>query len=155
VDPDNSFLNRQYDVLARVRELDLLGKTADSGLLSALEAQGVDLETLESLLPTLERFGALEIAGNNQQLLLNLLAPPLVEGAPLLIPVLAGAVRTGPIAFFGAAAALAATEGFLVTQHVQIPFVGLQAGNLLGLLLVPLAAVSAAGGAALASAGKK
>mmetsp|Transcript_11970 Transcript_11970/g.24473 ORF Transcript_11970/g.24473 Transcript_11970/m.24473 type:complete len:225 (-) Transcript_11970:58-732(-) len=155
VDPQNSFLNRQYDILGRVRELDLLGKTADSGLLSALDEQGVDLETVESLLPVLQGAGALEVAGNNQQLLINLLAPPLVEGAPLIIPVLANAVKIGPIAFFGGAAAIAATEAFLVTQKVEIPFVGLSAGFYLGLLLVPLTAVVGGAGVALASAGKK
>ena len=73
----------------------------DSGLLANLEKQGVDLETIEGLLPFLDSVGALSIVGNNQQMLLNLAAPPLVEGAPLLIPVLSGAVSVGPIAFFG------------------------------------------------------
>ena len=132
----------------------LTSLVADSGLLSALDAQGVDFETIESLLPTLQNLGALEVAAKNQQLLINLLAPPLVEGAPLLIPVLAGAVKTGPVAFFGAAAALAAIEASLVTSHAQIPFVGLSAGFYLGLLLVPLTGVIGGAGVALASAKK-
>ncbi|GMH88999.1 hypothetical protein TrST_g1680 [Triparma strigata] len=151
---DNSFLNRQYDVLGRVRELDLLGVTVESGLLSNLEKQGVDLETLESLLPTLQSLKVLEIAGKNQQLLLNLLAPPLIEGAPLLLPVLSGAVGVGPLAFFGFSGGLLGVEYLLSSTHATIPFVGLSAAFYLGLLLVPLAGVSAAGGAALASVKK-
>ncbi|GMH81308.1 hypothetical protein TL16_g08887, partial [Triparma laevis f. inornata] len=146
---DDSFLNRQYDVLARIRELGLLGKTVDSGLLSNLEKQGVDLETIESLLPTLQKLKVLEITGNNQQMLLNLLAPPLVEGAPLLIPILSGAVGVGPIAFFGASAGLLGLEFALSSSGAQIPFVGLSAAFYLGLILVPLAGVSGGLGIAL------
>jgi hypothetical protein len=40
-----------------VRELNLLKVTADSGLLSKLEANGVDLVTLEKLLPLAEELG--------------------------------------------------------------------------------------------------
>jgi len=155
VNPDNSFVNRQYDVLGRVRELDLLGKTADSGLLSALDEQGVDLELLESVLPFLQAAGALKIAGTNQQLFLNLLAPPLIEGAPFIIPILAILVRFGPLAFFGLSAFLAATEAFLVTNNVEIPFVGLSAGFYLGALLVPLSGVMLAGGTLLAVQSQK
>ncbi|KAI2491945.1 hypothetical protein MHU86_22623 [Fragilaria crotonensis] len=95
----NSFLNRQYNVIRRVRELNLLGATAESGLLSSLEANGVDLATIEKLLPLAEDLGLLSAAANNQQLLVNLVAFFLVEGAPFLLPVLAGALKVGPPAF--------------------------------------------------------
>jgi hypothetical protein len=109
------------------------------------------LETVESLLPLAEKLGLLSIAANNQQLLVNGVAPLLVEGAPILLPVVAAALEIGPIAFFGGAAVLAGADYALVANNVQIPFVGLSAGFYLGLLLVPLAGVLAAVGAALAS----
>lgn len=135
---DNSFLNRQYDVIRRVRELDLLGLTAEYGILSKLEKNGLDLATLESLLPTIEELGLLSTVGSNQQLLINGLAPVVVEGAPLLLPVVAGALEVGPAAFYLAAAVCAGAEYGLLANNVEIPFVGLSAGLLAGLLLVPL-----------------
>jgi hypothetical protein len=144
----------QYNVVRRVRELDLLGKTAELGILSKLEKNGVDLATLESILPKLEELGALSLVANNQQLLINGIAPLLVEPAPLLLPAVAGALDVGPAAFFGLAAVLAGAEGYLVVNGVEVPFVGLPAGAIAGLLLVPLAGVAAAAGALLSSAKK-
>ena len=141
----------QYNVVQRVRELDLLQKTIDSGILTKLEDNGLDLATVEGLLPVADKLGLLTLAGNNQQLLVNGVAPLLVEGAPLIIPVLATALEIGPIAFFGGAAALAGLDFFLVANGVEIPFVGLSAGFYLGLLLVPLSAVLAALGVGLSS----
>ena len=137
-----------------MRELDLIKITADNNILSKLEKNGVDLETIESLLPTLEKLGALSFVANNQQLLINLVAPLLVEPAPLLIPAVAGALDVGPAAFYLLAAALAGSEYLLLANEVEIPFVGLSAGVVLGLLLVPLTLVSAGAGVALASAKK-
>jgi len=144
----------QYNVVGRVRELNLLGTTADAGVLSKLEANGVDLATIEKLLPLAEELGLLSLAGSNQQLLVNLVAPLLIEPAPILIPVIAGALEVGPAAFFAAAAAFGGLEFFLLANDVEIPFVGLSAGVFLGLLLVPLAAISAAAGVALSNASK-
>lgn len=151
---ENSFLNRQYNILGRVRELGLLKQTVDLGVLSKLEKNGVDLKTLEGLLPALESAGLLSVAGNNQQLLINLAAPLLIEPAPFLLPAVAGALEVGPPAFFLAAATVLAAEGGLVVNHVMVPFIGLPADVLLGLLLVPLAVVLGGLGAALASAKK-
>lgn len=150
---DNSFLNRQYDVVRRVRELNLLGLTAEYGILSKLEKQGLDLATLESFLPAIEDLGLLSTVGSNQQLLINGVAPLAVEGAPLILPALAGALEIGAPAFFLAAAACAGAEGGLITNHVQIPFVGLPASVLAGLLLVPLTVVF--GGAGVFFSGLK
>ena len=144
----------QYNVVRRVRELDLLGKTAELGILSKLEKNGVDLATLESVLPKLEELGALSLVANNQQLLINGVAPLLIEPAPLLLPAVAGALDVGPAAFFGLAAVLAGAEGYLVVNNVEVPFIGLPAGAVAGLLLVPLAGVAAAAGALLSSAKK-
>jgi hypothetical protein len=142
-------------VIRRVRELNLLKATVDQGVLSKLEAQGVDLKTIEKLLPALESAGALSLAANNQQLLVNLLAPLLVEGAPFLLPVVAGALGAGPSAFYGAAAVCLALEGSLIVSGAQVPLIGLPADVLVGLLLVPLAVVTGGLGVAISSVAKK
>jgi hypothetical protein len=131
--------------------LNLLKATVDNGLLSKLEASGLDLETLEGFLPLAEELGLLSLVGGNQQLIVNLVAPLLIEGAPILLPVLSGAIGVGPPAFFLGAAGFASIEGLLLANHVESPFLGLPAGVFLGLLLVPLTAVSAGAGVALGS----
>jgi hypothetical protein len=127
----------------------LLQTTVDNGVLSKLEANGVDLVTIEKLLPLADKLGLLTLAGSNQQLLVNLAAPLLIEPAPILIPVVAGALATGPPAFFGGAAACAGLELILLANDVEVPFVGLSAGVVAGLLLVPLTVVLGAAGVAL------
>jgi hypothetical protein len=131
--------------------LDLLQATIDAGVLSKLEKNGLDLATVEKLLPLLEQYGLLSLVANNQQLLVNGIAPLLVEGAPVLLPVIAGALEVGPPAFFLGAAAFAGIDVYLLTNEVEIPFLGLSAGVFLGLLLVPLSLASAAAGVALGS----
>ena len=144
----------QYNALSRVRELDLLGATADAGLLSKLEANGIDLETIEELLPTIEKLGLLSLVGNNQQLLINGVAPLVVEGAPFLLPAIAGALATGPAAFYLGAAVCGGLEAALVATNAELPLIGLPAAGVLGLLLVPLTVVLAGAGTALASVKK-
>lgn len=129
--------------------MNLLKQTVDARVLSKLEAQGLDLVTLEKLLPVIEGSGALSVAGNNQQLLINLIAPLLVEPAPLLLPLVAGAIEKGPGAFYAAAAVFAGLDAYLFATNAELPFVGLSAGAALGLLLIPLAGASAAAGVAL------
>lgn len=148
VDPDN-FLNRQYALLTRVRELGLLEKTAELGILSKLEKNGLTLKKAEELLPVLEDLGVLSLVANNQQLLINGVAPLAVEGAPLLLPVVAGALDIGPAAFYAGAAGLAGLDAFLFTSGVEVPFIGLNAGAVLGLVLVPLSVVLAVVGGAI------
>jgi hypothetical protein len=131
--------------------MNLLKTTVDAGILSKLEANGLDLVTIEKLLPAIESTGALSIAGNNQQLLLNLVAPLLVEPAPLLLPVIAGALEKGPAAFYGAAAVCFGLDAYLFATNAEVPFVGLSAGVSLGLLLIPLGVVAGGAGVALAS----
>ncbi len=110
----------------------------------------MDLATIEKLLPLAEDLGLLSAAANNQQLLVNLVAFFLVEGAPFLLPVLAGALKVGPPAFYAAAAGAIGLDAALLANHAEIPFVGLSAGFYLGLLLVPLGVASGAAGIALA-----
>jgi len=148
---DNSFLNRQYNVLRRVRELDLIGKTVELGLLTKLENLGLDLEKAEELLPVLEEAGVLTLVGNNQQLLVNLVAPLLIEPAPILLPAVAGLLDKGPSAFYALAAASAGLEAYFYVSGTEIPLTGLGLWPLAGLLLVPAAGISGVAGAALAS----
>jgi len=155
VDPNNSFLNRQYNVIRRVRELDIIGLTAKYGILSKLEKNGLDLEAIEGLLPTAEKLGLLSLVANNQQLLINGIAPLLVEPAPLLLPGVAGLLDAGPSGFYLAASSVVGLDYLLFANHVEIPFVGLSAGLFGGLLLVPLASVLGGLGVFLAVAGKK
>jgi len=112
----------------------------------------VTLETLEELLPALDKLGVLELVGNNQQLLLNAGGFLLVEGAPFLLGPLAGAISVGPPAFFVAAGAAFAAEAALVTNHVM--FLNLDAGFFAGLLLIPLGGLFGALGVALGSVKK-
>jgi hypothetical protein len=142
---------QQYAVLRRVRELGLLEKTAELGILSKLEKNGLTLQKAEELLPKLEELGLLSLVANNQQLLINGVAPLAVEGAPLLLPVVAGALDVGPSAFFLAAAAAGGLDAFLFASGAEVPFVGLSAGAVAGLLLIPLSVVSAGVGVALGS----
>lgn len=132
----------------------MLKATADNGILSKLEKNGVDLVTLEKLLPVVEELGLLSVAANNQQFIVNLAGFFLVEGAPYLLPVVAGALEVGPPAFFLAAAACGGSEALLLANDVELPLVGLPAGIVLGLLLVPLTVVFGGVGAALSSAKK-
>jgi Protein of unknown function (DUF1118) len=134
-----------------VRELDLLQATIDAGVLSKLEKNGLDLATIEKLLPLAEEYGLLSLAANNQQLLVNLVAPLLVEGAPFLLPVVAGALEVGPAAFYLAAAGAAGLDAYLFATDAEVPFIGLSAGAVGGLVLIPLAVLSAVAGTALAS----
>ena len=134
-----------------MRELGLLEKTAELGILSKLENLGLTLEKAEELLPALEEAGILSLVANNQQLLINGVAPLAVEGAPLLLPVVAGALEVGPAAFYLAAASFAGLDAYLIASGAEVPFVGLPAGAVAGLLLIPLSVVSAVVGGALGS----
>jgi len=146
---ENSFLNRQYNLLRRVRELDLLVVTADSEILSKLEKNGVDLKTLEAVLPIIDKLQVVGIAGNFQQLIINGILPLLVETSPLLLPALATLLDIGPIAFFALAGAVGGLEAFFIINKTEIPFVGLSCGFYIGALLVPVTALFALVGIAL------
>lgn len=144
----------QYNVVGRVRELGLLEATADAGILSKLEANGIDLAKLEELLPAIEDLGLLEFAGSNQQFLVNLVAPLLIEPAPILLPGVAALLAAGPSAFFAVAFASGGLELALLSSNAELPLVGLPAGPVAGLLLIPLTVILGAAGAFLASAKK-
>lgn len=117
-------------------------KTAELGVLSKLEKQGLDLVALEKLLPEVEKLGLLSTVASNQQLLVNGVAPLVIEGAPILLPVVAAALDVGAGAFFLASLAFLGADLALFANDVQIPFVGLSAGTFAGLLLIPLSVVS-------------
>eukprot|EP00611_Tribonema_gayanum_P021879 TRINITY_DN42_c0_g3_i2.p1 TRINITY_DN42_c0_g3~~TRINITY_DN42_c0_g3_i2.p1 ORF type:complete len:181 (-),score=42.79 TRINITY_DN42_c0_g3_i2:1236-1778(-) len=67
----DALVNRVYPVLDRVREKKLLTKTAELGLLGALEDAGLTLSQAEALLPAVEEAGLLSFAANNADFLLN------------------------------------------------------------------------------------
>lgn len=136
-------------MIGRVRELDLVGATADNGILSKLEKNGLDLVTIESLLPVIEEAGLLGVVANNQQLLVNGVAPLVVEGAPFLLPVVAGALEVGPSAFYLASFLSLVAEGYLITSGAELPLVGIPAAPVAGLLFVPLAVATGAVGSFL------
>ena len=143
--------NQQYPLLSRVRELGLLEQTAELGVLSKLEKQGLTLAKAEELLPLLEDLGLLSLVANNQQLLINGLAPIAVEGAPLLLPLVAGALDIGAPAFFAGAAGAAGLDAFLFASGAEVPFIGLSAGAVAGLVLVPLTVALGGVGVAIGS----
>jgi hypothetical protein len=64
-------LQEVYPIVDRVREKKLLTRTAESGLLSALQEQGITLSQAEKLLPLLEQTGALSFLAKNGEFLLN------------------------------------------------------------------------------------
>lgn len=138
-------------MIRRVRELELLQATIDNGVLAKLEKNGLTLEKIEQILPLAEKLGLLGLVANNQQLLVNLVAPIAIEGAPILLPLVAGALEVGPSAFYLGAAGFAAIESSLIVGEVEVPFIGLPASAVFGLVLVPLTVVSVAAGSALAS----
>ena len=74
-----------------------------------------------------------------------------LEHVDLLLPVVAGALDVGPAAFFLAAAGAGGLDAYLFASGAEVPFIGLSAGVVAGLLLVPLTVVSAGVGVALAS----
>jgi len=93
---ERPFLTEDYPILTRVAEMNLLTKTAKAGILTALTEAGLTLSQVEAALPLLEQYGLLSVAVNNKQLFLNLVAPLLVEPAPLLLGPLAGLIKAGP-----------------------------------------------------------
>lgn len=134
-----------------MRELGLLEKAAELGILSKLENLGLTLEKAEELLPALEEAGILSLVANNQQLLINGVAPIAIEGAPILLPLVAGALEVGPAAFYLAAASFAGLDYYLFASGAEVPFLGISAGGVAGLLLIPLSVVMAVVGGALGS----
>lgn len=117
---DSPLLTRGYPVLERVQELKLLSKTADSGLLSSLEAQGLTLSKLEKVLPLAEELGLLELAAKNSDFLINGVAPLAVEPAPALLPLLSNVVGVPGGTFKGVAALAILAEGALIATSDNI-----------------------------------
>jgi len=129
---DNPLVVRQYPLVERVKELQLLSKTAESGLLSQLEAQGLTLSKLEKILPLAEELGLLDLLSSNPEFLLNNVAPLAVEPAPVLLPILAKVVSVPPTVFRAASLAIVGAEGFIITQSDSVILDILTAIPLLG-----------------------
>ena len=127
-----------YAVVKRVRELELLSKTVDSGLLQALEEKGLTLSQLERALPLIDSAGLLPLLVKNKGLLLGVL-PLIVEPAPALLPIVTSVVRT-PASSFGLIGATALVVGLLEGTVGENAIVGVLAA-LLGLPAFVLSAV--------------
>jgi hypothetical protein len=128
-DPNALLLGgEQYALIKRVRELELLSKTVDSGLLQALQDKGVTLTQLERLLPIIDNAGLLPLALKNKDLLVGVL-PLLVEPAPALLPLVTSVVSTSSGTYAGLGVALFLAGGFELFE-----------GNGLGVLPILLGA---------------
>eukprot|EP00968_Pinguiococcus_pyrenoidosus_P017335 scaffold1724_cov246-Pinguiococcus_pyrenoidosus.AAC.7 len=128
---DSPLLTRDYPLLQRVKELKLLSKTAESGLLSTLEAQGVTLSQVEKALPLAEELGLIDLLLGNGNFLLNGVAPLAVEPAPILLPLLAKAVGVPGSLYKALALGLVGLEGFIIYTNDSIAVDALTAVPLL------------------------
>lgn len=112
--PDALLLSSDDDLILKIRKNQLLKQTVESGLLEALEAQGLTLSQVEKLLPVIDDLGLLPLAVKNKGLIL-FLAPLIVDTAFLGLPLAASVVGT-PASTYSAIAfgcfGLAAYEGF-------------------------------------------
>lgn len=117
----DSLLTSDYPVLERVADLNLLTLTAESGLLEALEAKGLTLSTLEKLLPVAEDLGVLSLIQN--PIVVNLIAPLLIEPAPFLLPGLVSLINLPSQFYTLIAVALLAIDanGFIADEEISIP----------------------------------
>ena len=118
-----------YNIIERVRALQLLKLTAQSGLLQALEAKGLTLSKVEKLLPLADDLGLLSLALKNKDLLLTV-APLVIEPAPALLPIVVKVVNTPASTFSTLGSALLAAGAFEVVES----------NALLGVLLALLGA---------------
>jgi len=137
-DPNALLLGgEKFSLIKRVRELELLSKTVDSGLLQALQDKGVTLTQLERLLPIIDNAGLLPLALKNKDLLVGVL-PLLVEPAPALLPLVTSVVSTSPSTFASLGVAFFLAGGYELFE-----------GNVLGVLPILLGAPALVLGAVL------
>lgn len=126
-----------YDVIDRVSETKLLSLTAESGLLSALEEKGLTLSDLEKLLPLIDELNLLPFAVENKRLILNTIAPLVIEQSSVAIPLAVSVLKTNPSVFFTmAAGAVGAETAITLLSHNTVADI---AG---ALVLLPVAAVT-------------
>lgn len=127
---------KPYPLLQEVQQKKLLSKTSEAGLLGALDDLGLSLSDIEKLLPYIEKSGLLSLAAKNLPLAVILIGYTLVEPAPFLIPLLGVALKVPPPIYAAAALSTASAEAVIVLAK-------LDDYSLLGLVLVPVALVSA------------
>lgn len=133
----------KYKLIERVRQLKLLSLTAESGLLEALESKGVTLSQIEKLLPLADQLNVIPFALANKDLLLNVVAPLIIEPAPVLLPIIVKILNTPSSTFTTAGLALIAGGAFE----------GIENNLLLGAPLVLLGAPAVVLGAVLGALG--
>ena len=153
---DRSLLSEDYPLLTRTAEMGLLSKTAEAGLLTALTEKGLTLTQIEKALPLVDELGLIPILIKNKWLFLNLLAPLLVEPAPLLIGPLATIIKIGGAPPLAIAAALIGSDLYGVTNGEALSLAPLAGGALfgaIGLLLSGAIQPEASGAVAAPSGG--
>jgi len=109
--PDALLLSNDDDLILKIRKNQLLRTTVESGLLDALEAQGLTLSQVEKLLPIIDDLGLLPLAVKNKELVLSL-APLIVDTAFLGLPLAASVVGTSPSTYSTIGAVCFALAGF-------------------------------------------
>lgn len=109
----------KYKPVQRIRQLQLLKLTAESGLIEALEEKGVTLSQIEKLLPLVDDLGLLPLVSKNKDAVVGLL-PLLIEPAPALLPLIVSAIKTPPSTFLAAGVALAGAGAFEATDNVLL-----------------------------------
>jgi len=126
----------RYNAIERIRALKLLTLTAESGLLEVLESKGLTLSTVEKLLPLADQYGVLPLLLANKDLLLNTIAPLVIEPAPALLPILVSVLKT-PASTYSSAGA------FLLVGGLAESFDNIFLGAPVLLLSLPLLALGA------------
>lgn len=109
--PDALLLSNDDDLLLKIRKNQILKTTVESGLLDALEAQGLTLSQVEKLLPVIDELGLLPLAVKNKDLILSL-APFIVDTAFLGLPLAANVVGTAPSTYSTIGAVCFALAGY-------------------------------------------
>jgi len=144
-------VDKEYNVLTRVRELEILQRTVDSGILSKLDNLGVTLEDLEAALPIADRLGIPALAAATPPFLLGGVVYLVVESAPIVLPVAGLVLGLGPAFFFVTGAGAIGAEGALAYSGLVLPVIDVPAWNIAGFFLVPLSAVLLGAGLFLGS----
>ena len=105
------FHEQEDDLVLKIRKNQLLKTTVESGLLDALEAQGLTLSQVEKLLPVIDDLGLLPLAVKNKELVLSL-APIIIDTAFLGLPLAASVVGTAPSTYSTISAVCFALAGY-------------------------------------------
>jgi hypothetical protein len=105
----------------------LLSVIADSGILEELDERGVKLSEVERLLPKIDDFKLIPFAYNNRGIL-RILAPLVIEPAPVLIPLLVKALQVSTSTYVAIGASIGivgAHEAYYDHSLAGVPLIAL------------------------------